>query len=252
MPDYLDRSGLPRLAYVATEATTEGAKLPIVMFLGGFRSDMTGTKATFLEQQCRSRGQGYVRFDYSGHGASGGEFAALNLSSWKDDAQTVLDNLTKGPVILVGSSMGGWIALLLAFEKPQKIAGLVGIAVAADFTRDMRNALSDAQKQQLESKGFVDIPSDYSDEPYRVSKELLDDGDRLCILGRDNVMMAPVRLVQGMKDSDVPWQTAFRIRNATAGDVEVILIESGDHRLARPEDLDLIDRQVRKLSGLTV
>jgi pimeloyl-ACP methyl ester carboxylesterase len=211
---------------------------------------MTGTKATFLEQQCRARGQGYVRFDYSGHGASGGDFAALSLSAWKNDAQTILDKLTKRPVILVGSSMGGWIALLLALEKPEKVAGLVGIAAAADFTRDMQKALSDEQKKQLIDKGYIDVPSDYSPEPYRISKALLDDGDRLCILDRDNVLSTPVRLIQGMKDSDVPWQTAFRIRNAIAGDVEVILIESGDHRLSRPEDLDLIDRQVCKLSGL--
>jgi pimeloyl-ACP methyl ester carboxylesterase len=211
---------------------------------------MTGTKATFLEQQCRARGQGYVRFDYSGHGASGGDFAALSLSAWKNDAQTILDKLTKRPVILVGSSMGGWIALLLALEKPEKVAGLVGIAAAADFTRDMQKALSAEQKKQLIDNGYVDVPSDYSPEPYRISKALLDDGDRLCILDRDNVLSTPVRLIQGMKDSDVPWQTAFRIRNAIAGDVEVILIESGDHRLSRPEDLDLIDRQVCKLSGL--
>jgi len=211
---------------------------------------MTGTKATFLEQQCRARGQGYIRFDYSGHGASGGDFAVLNLSAWKNDAQTVLDRLTKGPVILAGSSMGGWVALLLALERPEKVMGLVGIAAAADFTRDMQKALSDEQKKQLADKGYVDIPSDYSPEPYRISKTLLEDGDRHCILDCDNMLAAPARLIQGMKDSDVPWQTAFRIRNAIAGDVEVILIESGDHRLSRPEDLDLIDRQVCKLSGL--
>jgi pimeloyl-ACP methyl ester carboxylesterase len=147
--------------------------------------------------------------------------------------------------------MGGWIALLLALDKPQKIAGTVGIAAAADFTRDMQRELGEEQKRQLADKGFVDVPSDYSPEPYRISKLLLDDGDRHCILDRDNVMTAPLRLVQGMKDNDVPWQTAFRIRNAITGDVEVILIESGDHRLSRPEDLDLIDGQVRKLSGLT-
>jgi pimeloyl-ACP methyl ester carboxylesterase len=250
MPDYLERPDLPRLAYALVSAATPDAKVPTVVFLGGFRSDMTGTKATFLEQQCRARGQGYIRFDYSGHGASGGDFAALSLSAWKNDAQTIIDKLTKGPVILVGSSMGGWIALLLALEKPEKVAGLVGIAAAADFTRDMQKALSDEQKKQLIDNGYIDVPSDYSPEPYRISKALLEDGDRLCILDRDNVLATPVRLVQGMKDSDVPWQTAFRIRNAIAGDVEVILIESGDHRLSRPEDLDLIDRQVCKLSGL--
>jgi pimeloyl-ACP methyl ester carboxylesterase len=250
MTDYLDRPGLPRLAYAATAASSEGAGLPTVIFLGGFRSDMTGTKATFLEQQCRARGQGYIRFDYSGHGASSGDFSKLNLSAWKNDALAILDKLTKGSVIMVGSSMGGWIALLIALESSEKVAGLVGIAAAADFTRDMQKALSDEQKQQLQSEGFVDIPSEYSPEPYRVSKDLLDDGDRHSILDGDNVMTIPVRLIQGMKDSDVPWQTAFRIRNAISGDVEVILIESGDHRLSRPEDLALIDRQVLKLSGL--
>ncbi len=250
MPDYLERPGLPRLAYVATASSSSGADLPTVMFLGGFRSDMTGTKATFLEQACRARGQGYVRFDYSGHGASDGDFGTLNLSAWKNDALAILDRLTNGPVIIAGSSMGGWIALLLALERPQKVVGMVGIAAAADFTRDMRKGLTDGQKRQFADEGFIDVPSDYSPAPYRISKSLLDDGDRHCLLDCDNILAAPVRLVQGMKDSSVPWQTAFRIRNAIIGDVEVILTESGDHRLSRPEDLDLIDGQVRKLSGL--
>jgi pimeloyl-ACP methyl ester carboxylesterase len=248
-PDYLERPGLPRLAYSITPGDPV---LPAVVFLGGFRSDMTGTKATYLETRCRARNQSFVRFDYSGHGRSEGDFETLTLGHWKEDARAVVNQLTDGKVILAGSSMGGWLALLLTLEMPGKVAGLVGIAAAADFTRDMVKHFSEEQHAQLAAQGYVEMPGTYGGEPYRLTKAFLNDGENHCLLDRDNVVAVPVRLVQGMHDPDVAWQTAFRIRNAIAGDdVEVILIESGDHRLSRPEDLELIDKQVRTVSGIT-
>jgi len=249
--DYLERPGLPRLAYNATLAGEKGGQLPGVVFLGGFKSDMTGTKATYLEEQCRTRGQAFVRFDYSGHGQSEGEFETLTLSHWQADARAVIERLMPDKVILAGSSMGGWIALLLALEMPERVAGLVGIAAAADFTRAIAKQLDDDQRALMAAQGFIDVPSGYENQTYRFTKALIEDGEKHCLLDRDNLIAAPVRLVQGMQDPDVPWQTAFRIRNSIVGDdVEVILIESGNHRLSRPEDLALIDRQVIAVSKI--
>ena len=247
---YVERKNRPKLAYCLTKAAVSG--LPTVMFLGGYRSDMSGTKATFLEGQCRARGQGFVRFDYSGHGASEGKFEDGTIGVWKEDARAVLEHVAEGRVLLVGSSMGGWIALLLALEYPQRLAGLVGIAAAPDFTRFMYNeVLDDAQRRALDKNGYLEMPNDYSEEPYLITKALIEDGEHYCLLDRPHVLAAPARLVQGMKDNDVPWQTAYRIKNAIKqADVKVLLVESGDHRLSRPEDLALIDRQVTELSKL--
>jgi pimeloyl-ACP methyl ester carboxylesterase len=250
--DYLDRPGLPRLAYNATQPGEKGAHLPGVVFLGGFKSDMTGTKAMYLEEQCRACGQAFARFDYSGHGQSAGNFESLTLSHWRDDARAVIERLMPGKVVLAGSSMGGWIALLLALDMPERIAGLVGIAAAADFTRSITNQLNEEQRALIAAQGYIEVPSGYENQPYRFTKALIEDGEKHCLLDRDNLIAAPVRLVQGMQDSDVPWQTAFRIRNSIVGDdVEVILVESGNHRLSRPEDLALIDRQVRAVCKIT-
>ncbi len=235
------------LAYHALPAT--GPRQPTVMFLGGYHSDMTGTKALYLEEQCRLRGQGFIRFDYSGHGASGGKFEDGSLSRWKDDARAILDHVVPtGPVILAGSSMGGWIALLLAREHPERIAGVVGIAAAPDFTRQMAAALTQAQKAEMAAQGFIHVPNNYSPEPYLITKSLLDDGEKHCLLDHPFKLPMPVRLVQGMKDEDVPWQTAHRIKNVIEGDVEVLLRENGDHRLSQPDDLALIGAQVAALS----
>lgn len=244
---YLEHKGTA-LAYHALPASVPGQ--PAVMFLGGYRSDMTGTKALYLEEQCRLRGQAYTRFDYSGHGASGGKFEDGSLSRWKDDARAILDNVVPaGPVILAGSSMGGWIALLLAREFPDRIAGVAGIAAAPDFTRQMGAALTDAQKAEMTAQGFIRVPNHYSPEPYLITKALLDDGEKHCLLDKPFPLPMPVRLVQGMKDADVPWQTAYRIKNAVGDNVEVRLREQGDHRLSQPDDLALIGAQVAALSA---
>jgi len=248
---FLERPGKPRLAYCQTPATGSGKSLPAIIFLGGYRSDMSGTKATWLESQCRARHQAFVRFDYRGHGLSEGKFEDCVISQWLEDALAVIDTLAAGPVILVGSSMGGWISLLIAQRHPEKIAGIVGIAAAADYTREISKSLTAEQQREMNEKGFVAMPSSYGNEPYIVTKKLLDDAEALCLLDKDNIINAPVRLLHGMKDADVPWQNSFRIRNAmTGGDVDVILIEHGDHRLSTPENLALLDTPIRILSGL--
>lgn len=248
---FLERKGLPKLAYVHTQASEEGKNLPVVVFLGGYRSDMTGTKAMYLEAQCRARGQAFLRFDYSGHGQSGGKFEDGTMGAWKYDALDMIDHFVKEPVILVGSSMGGWIALLVAIARPGLVAGLIGIAAAPDFTEELYGHLSKAQKEELEKSGRVQIPNDYSDEPYPFSKEFYQEAKDHLVLTRPRTFSFPVRLLQGKKDMDVPWQTTEKIRSVfSSTDFSVILIEEGDHRLSRPEDLEILDRQVRAISKI--
>lgn len=241
----LKRENEPDIAYVYTPSSGAGKSLPIVMFCGGFKSDMEGTKALYLEEQCKARGQGYVRFDYRGHGQSDGDFTDGTIGLWKKDAFDVLQTAAEGKVILVGSSMGGWISLLLVDEHPDRVAGLVGIAAAPDFTKGFyEEEFTEELKAKLAAQGYIELPNDYSDEPYIITKALIDDGNDQLFMERTHKFDVPVRLVQGMKDADVPWQTAHRIKNVIEGDVEVYLVEEGDHRLSRPEDLELIDAQI--------
>jgi pimeloyl-ACP methyl ester carboxylesterase len=246
----LKRENAPDLAYVYVPATGTGKSLPVVMFCGGFKSDMEGTKALYLEEQCAERGQGFIRFDYRGHGQSEGEFIDGTIGLWKQDALDILNHISPESVVLVGSSMGGWIALLLMEACPDKIAGLIGIAAAPDFTKSFYNDELTAQlKQELVEKGFVHLPNDYSDEPYIITKALIDDGDDNLFMDQQHSFFAPVHLIQGMKDADVPWQTAHRIKNVIDGDVVVTLIEDGDHRLSRPQDLELLDKSVQDITA---
>lgn len=251
-PEFLRRNGAPALAcqrFIPAESS-----LPGVVFLGGFRSDMEGSKALYLDEACRQRQQPFLRFDYRGHGQSEGDFEQGTIGLWFQDALAVIDGLTSGPLILVGSSMGGWISLLVARARPDRVKGVVGIAAAPDFTRDMWNGMTEDQRRILIDQGVLRVPNHYSDEPYVITKALIDDGPAHFVLESPLSLKIPVRLVQGMKDMDVPWQTAFRIRKAieSAGvhDVDVLLVEDGNHRLNRPQDLDLIDSQVRTLSNL--
>lgn len=216
-----------------------------MIFCGGFRSDMTGTKAVFLEEQRKKRGQAYVRFDYTGHGASSGDFEELNISTWLQDALDVFDNLTAGPQIVIGSSMGGWIALLLALKRPERVAGLIGLAAAPDFSEDIyHHEFNDAQRRQLENEGRVLLPSGYGD-PYPLTKQLFEDGKKHLLLHAPIDIRCPVRLIHGKKDPDVPWQKSERIaQNLVSKDVEVIFVDDGDHRLSREQDLRLIDQNV--------
>ena len=229
----LQRRNGVNIAYEAHDGTNPG-----VVFLGGFMSDMTGTKATALQTHCRNHSRGFVKFDYRGHGASAGEFRDGTIGLWLEDALAVIDEVARGPLILVGSSMGGWIALLAALARPDRVKGLVGIAAAPDFTNDIWNSLSEAQKREMKTRGFIEQPSDYSDEPYVITRALIEDGASHCLLNAPIPIRCPVRLLQGMQDTDVPWTTALRIiERLESSDVTLTMVKSGDHRLSEPDDL---------------
>ncbi|MCA1909184.1 MAG: alpha/beta hydrolase [Magnetospirillum sp.] len=230
-------------------------KSPGIVFLHGFHSDMEGTKALALEDMCRVQGRAFVRFDLFGHGKSSGQVEDGTISRWADDATAVLDELTQGPQILVGSSLGGWIALLTALRRRDRVAGLVGVAAAPDFTEDLMWAdFTPEQRRDLIEKGHVVLPNCYEPEnPWTVPRLLIEDG-RNNLLLRDAINLhCPVRLIQGQKDADVPWRTALKIADCLASDdVEVTLVKDGDHRLSRDHDLvrlcDVVEKLVAGLS----
>lgn len=216
-------------------------KGPGVVFLPGFRSDMQGSKAIFLRDHCAARGQAFLRLDYSGHGESDGRFEDGTIGQWADDALALFDALTEGPQILVGSSMGGWIALLIARQRAARLAGLIGIAPAPDFTQALLwPALPPEARQALMRDGIIQLPSQYG-EPTPITRALIEDGKRQSVLDAPIDLPCPVRILQGMADPDVPWRHAIRILDTLAqGDARVTLIKDGDHRLSRPEDLRLL------------
>ncbi len=224
-------------------------RAPGVVFMPGFKSDMTGGKALALEAFCRARGQAFVRFDYFGHGASSGEFADGTIGRWADDAVAVLDRLTDGPQVLVGSSMGGWIMLLAALARPERIAGLVGTAAAPDFTEDLIvGSLSPAQRSELVLRGYIETDNPYDDRPYRITKRLLEEARRHLLLGSDIPITCPVRLIHGTADQDVPWRTSERLADRLrSGDVETLFVKNGDHRLSEPKDLERLVHVVGRL-----
>jgi len=212
---------------------------PGIVFLGGFRSDMTGTKALFLEDYCRTCGRAYVRFDHFGHGASSGDIARGTIGRWREDAIAVIDSLTLGPQILIGSSMGGWIMLLAALARPERVAALVGIAGAPDFTEELLwPRLTPAQRVEIMERGVVILPSDFDPAGYPYTRALIEDGRRHLLLGAPIALEMPVRLLHGLADESVPWQLSLRLAERIAGrDVVVSLIKDGDHRLSTEPDL---------------
>lgn len=221
---------------------------PWVVFLGGFKSDMQGTKALWLEGWARARGQAFVRFDYSGHGESSGDFQAGCISDWADDAQAAIEALTDGPVVLAGSSMGGWISLLLTRRIPKRIAGLVGIAAAPDFTKNGFDAgFTDAQRAEMTDTGRIALPSEYG-EPYIITQRLIEDGARNLVLESPLLLPMPVRLLQGTADVDVPVDWALRLLNHAQGaDIRLTLVKDADHRFSTPECLNLIGKTLAEL-----
>lgn len=243
-PEFLDRPDGTRIAYHRCQG-----KAPCVVFLPGFHSDMTGDKATTLEKFCDELGQAFLRFDYTGHGASSGEFADGTIGQWTRDAVEAIERLTSGSLVLVGSSMGGWIMLLAALALKPRIAGLVGIAAAPDFTEELMWAgLDAASRAKLERDGVIHQPSEYDPVPTPITMALIEEGRNHLLLGGPIALDCPVRLIQGKKDPDVPWQTAQRIADAlNSSDVETILVEDGDHRLSMPHDLE---RLTNVLAGL--
>ncbi len=245
---YLERDGKPNLAYIYTPATAVGKALPLVMFCGGYRSDMNGTKAQYLEQQCAVRGQGYLRFDYSGHGASDGKFEDGTIGCWLEDGVDILDHIAAAPVLVVGSSMGGWIALLLARARAGTVQGVLGIAAAPDFSEDLFAGLRPEQQEEMMNTGHVSVPNDYSDEPYYYSRDFYEEAKNHLLLNQRQSVDFPMRFIQGMQDKDVPWEMAANIqKNYVGADVDVIFVDDGDHRLSRPEDLELINRELMDL-----
>ncbi len=248
IPSFLDAAPGRTLAYDLVPAVDKA--LPMVVFLGGFRSDMLGTKAGFLKEDCRERGQGFLRFDYSGHGQSGGSFEEGTIGLWLEDALAVIDRLTEGPLILVGSSMGGWLALLVAKVRPHRIAGLIGLAAAPDFTAHIAEKMSPAQRAAMGKDGFFAVPNDYDVKPYVFTKALIDDGRRHFVLASPLDVAVPVHLIQGMKDADVSWDTPEKIKAVLPrAHVQIHLIEDGEHRLSRPEDLDLLKNCLAALNA---
>jgi len=221
---------------------------PGVVFLGGFMSDMSGTKAVTLDAFCAARGQAYLRFDYFAHGASSGDFAEATVGRWAEDAIAVLDELTEGPQILVGSSIGGWIMLLAALARPERAAALVGIASAADATTLMWEGFTAEQRRAIHRDGAIRAPSAYSAAGYLFTRKLIEDGERHLLLQSDIPLRCPVRLLHGMKDPDVPWQQSLALaRKLASSDVQIILLKDGDHRLSTASDLALLQRTIAAL-----
>lgn len=227
-------------------------RAPTVMFCGGYMSDMSGTKATALEAWAKACGQAYLRFDYSGHGVSSGRFRDGTISRWTDDALAVVDHAVDGPVVVVGSSMGGWIALNIALQRPERIVGLVGIAAAPDFTEwAWRDFLDEEQRRTIRDKGYVKIPSEYGDEPYIFTRDFFDDAKTQFLLDRGEIPIScPVRLIQGERDREVPADTPAKISaRVRSEDVEVTLIKAGDHRLSSDRDLERLISILDRLLG---
>ncbi|MEM9428514.1 MAG: alpha/beta hydrolase [Pseudomonadota bacterium] len=253
-PSFLDTTHLRRLAYhriaaaPARDVTLPG-RPPGIVFLGGFRSDMTGTKAVFLQDWAGARGLGFVRFDYSGHGQSSGAFEDGAIGDWADDALDVLEALTDGPQILVGSSMGGWIALLLARARPDRVHALVGIAAAPDFTEDAMWAQFDAeQRRALTEAGAVELPSEYADEPYVITRRLIEEGRDRLVLRTPLPLPMPVRLLHGTADADVEVAVPLRLlAHADAADMRLTLVKGADHRFSSAEALALLGQTIENL-----
>jgi len=230
---------------------------PGVFWLGGFKSDMRGTKAEALAAYAETSGRALVRFDYSGHGESGGPFEEGTISRWRNEALAVFEAFARGPQVVVGSSMGGWIALLLARELAARpaarasIAGLVLIAPAADFTEElMWPALSAEAKQAIVEKGMWERPSAYGDGPYPITRALIEDGRNHLILTAPFETSCPVRILQGVNDADVPWRHAVKLAALLPqDDVVLTLVPDGDHRLSRAEDIERLLRAVDELAN---
>ncbi|WP_422049630.1 alpha/beta fold hydrolase [Shimia sp.] len=226
---------------------TEGAG-PTVVFLGGLKSDMEGTKAVHLEAWAKAREQSFLRFDYSGHGESSGTFEEGCIGDWHEDTLATLDALTEGPLVIVGSSMGGWQALLAAKSIPARTQGLVTIAAAPDFTEDSYWAgFSDEQKAELDREGQVALPSDYM-EPYIITKRMIEDGRTRLVLRDPLSLPFPVRFLQGTEDTAVSSEVAYRLLDHAEGeDIQLLMVKGKDHRFSDDECLKLIETKVEEV-----
>ena len=242
----LERGDGHTIAYLKRAANATGAG---VLWLSGFKSDMTGTKAAALDTWAGRTGRGYTRFDYFGHGASSGPFRDGTISRWREDALAVIDAVTQGPQVLVGSSMGAWIALLVALARPNCVAGMVLIAPAPDFTEELLwPELSEEARREIENNGVWLRPSAYDDDPYPITRALIEDGRRHLLLGRPIGVEVPVHILHGMADQDVPWTHALRlVERLQSRDAVLELVKHGDHRLSTPRDLKRLEDALERL-----
>jgi pimeloyl-ACP methyl ester carboxylesterase len=246
-PSFLQIAPDRRLAYHHVQGGG-----PTVLFCGGFTSDMTGTKALALEIWCRAQDLAYARFDYSGHGRSSGRFEDGTIGAWAEDALTIVDQVAAGPLIVVGSSMGGWIMLLVALARPERVQALLGIAAAPDFTEDLLlPEATQEQRRDLERQGFWMQPSAYG-EPYPVTAKLIEEARAHLLLRGPIPIDCPVHLLHGQRDPDVPWQTALRLADRLQSEaVTIELVKAGDHRLSTPADIARITAALARLTALT-
>lgn len=250
--DTLDRDGAA-IAYAHTPARDPGDGRPGVLFCPGLMSDMEGGKALALEAWARENGVAFTRFDYQGHGRSSGAFTDGCIGLWADDAQAVLERVCGGPTVVVGSSMGGWTALLLARRRPDLVAALVGIAAAPDFTEELMWSLfDDDAREAIMTRGVWMRPSEYPEfEAMPITRKLIADGRNHLIMHAPHDYAGPVRLLHGQRDPDVPWELSLRVAHHLASaDVRTVLIKDGDHRLSRPQDLDQLLKTVGELVGV--
>lgn len=249
---FIDRPDGHRVAYRTLDSLEDGAG-PGILFLPGFKSDMQGSKALALEAACAAKGRAFTRLDYLGHGESTGDFTDGTIGRWAEDAIAVLDAI-QGPQILVGSSMGGWIMLLMALARPDRVAGLVGIAPAPDFTEDlMWPKFSEEVRTQIMETGRWDLPSPYDEEPTPITKKLIEDGRHCLVLRQEIPLTCPVRLIHGLADPDVPWEVSLTIQQQIASsDVLLTFIKNGDHRLSDPVNLQrIVDTTLRLADDLS-
>ena len=238
-----------KIAYHKTDARGEGETQPGVVFLGGFKSDMEGTKALHLEAWAQASGRAFLRFDYTGHGQSSGDFEAGCIGDWARDARETIEALTTGPQILVGSSMGGWISCLFLRARPDLVAGFVGVAAAPDFTEDsMWAGMDEATRARLTSEGRIEEPSEYSDDPYVITRRLIEDGRNQLVLRTPLTAPFPVRLLQGSADADVAPAVAQALFEHLDGpDIQLTLVKGADHRFSGPAELALLTDTVERL-----
>jgi len=243
---YFDTPSGRRLAYVQRTGTGPG-----VVFLGGFKSDMQGSKALFLEEWAAAEGRAFLRFDYSGHGQSSGEFTDGCIGDWAQDAMEIVSALTDGPQVVVGSSMGGWIALLLARAMPARVHGLVGIAAAPDFTEDsMWQGFDTKQRSTLLRDGQIGLASEYEDSPYIITRKLIEDGREQLVLRAPLELPFPTRFLQGTADESVEISVAMRLLAHVAGaDIRLTLVKGADHRFSSPDCLAMIEGALNDVSA---
>lgn len=246
----LERENSSFIAY--NRLDKKNKSLPEVLFLGGFKSDMNGTKATFLENVCEERGQTYTRFDYFGHGFSSGVFEQGTIGSWLSDTLAIIDEVTTGPLVLIGSSMGAWLMTLAALARPERMHALIGVAAAPDFTEELIwAALNDTQRKEFIRQGIFHTPSQYEEKGFPITLQLIEEGRHHLVLPKMIDIHCPIHLIHGLADKDVPWSLSRRLaRRIKSAEVTLTLIKDGDHRLNTPQALGRLASLLNEVSYL--